>query len=66
MTEFIDNTGKPVPLKDFEEALGVVTKFMAIQELMKLPPELAVQMVNIRRCLLQGALLTARTEGSTP
>jgi hypothetical protein len=47
-----DLTGKPVTASDVDEAIAVVTK-MAKTHLTQLPPELAVQLMNIRRCLLE-------------
>jgi hypothetical protein len=58
--EFEDRTGKPITSAEFEDAIGVVTKF--VPQMMSLPPELAVQMMNIRRCLQQGLLLTKAAE----
>jgi hypothetical protein len=54
-----DRTGTVVQVREYEEAIGVVTRYCVLTELTKLPPELAVQMMNIRRCLLQGHALTA-------
>jgi len=48
--EFIDNTGKPVSASDIREALDVINKYLIIG-MTKLPPELAVQLPNISRCL---------------
>ena len=48
--EITDVTGKPVSRRDVEEAEQVVRKFM-VNGIMKLPPELAVQIPNILRCL---------------
>lgn len=47
-----DLTGKLVTKEDINEILTVVTKYMVIG-MLKLPPELAVQLPNIRRCLLE-------------
>jgi hypothetical protein len=46
----VDLTGTPVTKTDIEEALTIVRKYMVIG-IMKLPPELAVQLPNIKRCL---------------
>ena len=49
----IDMTGRPPSADDVNEALAVVTKFMAPPKILDLPPELAVQLMNIRRCLVR-------------
>lgn len=49
-----DITGKPIPLGDIDDAIDVITKLMGNVRLsMTLPPELAVNALNIRRCLLE-------------
>lgn len=50
MPEFIDEAGKPVSQHDVDEAIRVVSKQLVVG-LLKLPPELAVQLPNILRCL---------------
>ena len=47
--EFTENKGPPTP-EDAQEAIDVVGKYL-ITGITKLPPELAVQMGNILRCL---------------
>lgn len=55
-----DRTGLPIEAKEYEEALAVVTRMLP--RMMLLPPELAVQLLNIKRCLEQGLVLTIRAE----
>jgi hypothetical protein len=55
-----DRTGMPVPVEDFSEAIEVVTKYML--RIAQVPPELAVQLGNVKRCLEQGRLLTIVVE----
>lgn len=57
-----DRTGLPCTLAEYEEAIACVSKFAMGPELMKLPPELAVQLLNIRRCLVQGHALVEAVE----
>jgi hypothetical protein len=45
-----DLTGKPVSKQDVVEAREVVTKYMVLG-MTRLPPEFAVQLPNILRCL---------------
>jgi len=47
-----DLTGQPVSRREVQEAIEVVQKWMVLG-MMKLPPELAVQLPNIRRCLIE-------------
>jgi hypothetical protein len=54
---FVDNTGKPVSRRDIEDAIGAVRTAMA-KHFVTLPPELAVQLPNIHRCL--GELLRTK------
>jgi hypothetical protein len=55
-----DRTGLPIETREYEEAIGVITRMLP--RMMALPPELAVQLLNIKRCLEQGMVLTARAE----
>jgi hypothetical protein len=48
--EMHDKSGQPPSIADVREAKQVVVKH-AIVGIAKLPPELAVQMMNILRCL---------------
>lgn len=48
--EIEDRTGSLPSSNDVNEAIAVISKFVTIG-MMKLPPELAVQMPNILRCL---------------
>jgi hypothetical protein len=45
-----DRTGKPVRKEEVDEALAVVRKFI-VSGLTTFPPEFAVQLPNIMRCL---------------
>jgi hypothetical protein len=47
---FEDKTGTPPSQRDIDEAIQVVKK-MIITSVMKLPPELAINLPNILRCL---------------
>ena len=47
---FNDITGQPVSERDIQEAIDAVRKAMTV-DILKLPPELGVQMANIHRCL---------------
>jgi hypothetical protein len=62
---FEDKTGQPVSDQDIDEAIAVVTRAMVLSVL-KLPPELAVQMPNIHRCLkrAEGASYAQRSRGA--
>jgi hypothetical protein len=57
-----DLTGKDPSAKDVREAEAVVIKF--ILQITKLPPELAVQMPNILRCLRHYEFLRTKEGGS--
>jgi len=49
-----DMTGRLIPLVDIDDAIGAITQLMGnVSLLMTLPPELAVNAGNIRRCLLE-------------
>ena len=50
--DFTDKTGDRLEKKDFDEANTVVTAM--VPHMLTLPPELGVQLMNIRRCLIQG------------
>jgi len=50
--DFEDRSGQPPSALEIDEAVAVVQKWMVIG-MMQLPPELAVQLPNIRRCLLE-------------
>lgn len=52
--ESIDRTGEFPTREEVEEAREVVKKYLIIG-MLKLPPELAVQMPNIHRCLALAA-----------
>lgn len=45
-----DLTGKPVSKQDIDEALIVVQKYL-VKGMTTFPPEFAVQLPNIMRCL---------------
>lgn len=53
-----DQTGLLVTLENFDEAIKTVSNQLIGASLLKLPPELAVGMGNILRCLGQGQMLT--------
>lgn len=53
-----DRTGEPERPADYDESIRIVTKFLMSPEMMKLPPELSVNLPMIRRCLTQGLALT--------
>ncbi|KKN81363.1 hypothetical protein LCGC14_0319760 [marine sediment metagenome] len=48
--EMEDATGKPSTIEDIERAATVVRKSI-ITAMMKLPPELAIELTTILRCL---------------
>lgn len=48
--EFIDKTGQPKTEDDLKEALKAVENVM-LKDILKVPPELAVQMLTIRQAL---------------
>lgn len=49
-----DLTGEPPSNRDIEEALQVITRLMVdIKMIATLPPQILVQVPNIRRCLLE-------------
>lgn len=50
--EEIDMTGKPPSVEDIDEAIKAATKLMHPALMMKIPPEIAVNAGNIRRCLI--------------
>ena len=50
--EDIDMTGKPPTLRDIDDAIDAASKLMSPTLIMKLPPMIAVNAGNIRRCLL--------------
>lgn len=58
--EFVDNTGKPLTPRDFEECIDTVTRSMGLpmMKIAAICPELAVLLPSIRRCLVQGQKLT--------
>jgi hypothetical protein len=56
-----DQTGMPVPVAEYDEALAVTRKYL-VRLMTTLPPEFAVQIPNIIRCLEQGRALTAVVE----
>jgi hypothetical protein len=47
-----DLTGKPVSLEHIDEALKVIQRHMVIS-ILNLPPDLAVHLPNIHRCLVE-------------
>lgn len=47
-----DMTGQPPSKQDIEDAIQAATKLMSPALLMKIPPEIAVNAGNIRRCLM--------------
>lgn len=59
--EFEDRTGMPESVRDYQECIDAVTRLVG-PAVMKLPPELAVFMPQIRRCLIQGQKLTEHLE----
>lgn len=58
--EIIDKTGETESLQTIDEAIAVVSKHQVVS-MLKLPPDLAVMMPSIRRCLIE--LRTIRSSG---
>ena len=56
-----DLTGTPPSLQDIAEAQGVVARALLLY-LLKVPPELAVQLPNILRCLEELVVLRKKGE----
>lgn len=50
--EDTDLTGKPPSARDIEDAITAATQLMSPSLMMKLPPMVAVNATNIRRCLI--------------
>lgn len=50
--EFINKTGDAVSIEDIDGAIAVVRRSL-VQNILSLPPGLAVEMTNILRCLQQ-------------
>lgn len=61
--EMEDRTGKPLDVREYQECIEAITRMMG-PAMMKLPPELAVMVPQIRRCLVQGQKLTELFERS--
>ena len=51
--EIKDLTGEPETRNVVDDAIAVVTKHLRPTLMFKLPPDLAVQLPAIRRCLLE-------------
>ncbi len=49
MSEMIDKTGEPSTTQDIEDAISASKKLLG--QIMKLPPEIAVHLPVIHRCL---------------
>lgn len=49
-TEFVDKSGQPPSDQDIDEAIQAV-RASFVKHIAKIPPELAVQLPNISRCL---------------
>ena len=62
---FIDMTGTPPSERDVDEATKVVKK-MIITQMMNLPPELAINLPNILRCLQRLKEIEPTFTSSTP
>ena len=58
-----DLTGRAPSARDIEDAIAAATKLLEPSLMMKVPPEIAVNAGNIRRCLLH---LRKLTEGTKP
>ena len=50
--EFIDKTGQPMSEEELKEALKAVENVI-VRDIMKIPPELSVQLTTIRHALLE-------------
>jgi hypothetical protein len=61
--EFQDVSGRPPTLEEVQSAKRVVTKLLVVG-ILKLPPELAVELPNVRRCLelLEALMVHARNK----
>lgn len=59
--DIVDRTGTPVSLADYDEVIGVVRKFI-VTGIIRFPPEFAVQLPSILRCLEQERALTGVVE----
>lgn len=62
--ELEDRTGTPEDMREYQQCIDAVTRLMMGPGLMTLPPELAVLVPQIRRCLIQGQKLTEHLERS--
>jgi hypothetical protein len=47
-----DKTGQPPSLRDVDDAISAIRHLLKVDIIMKVPPELAVNGGNIRRCLM--------------
>ena len=47
-----DMTSKPPSKQDVDEAIAAITKLAHPAWMLKIPPEVAVNTMNIRRCLI--------------
>ncbi len=48
--EFIDQTGQPPSVEDIDRAIAAVSNAL-VRDIVKLPPQLAVELPNTLRCL---------------
>ncbi len=47
----VDMTGEPPSKQDIEDAIAAITKLAHPKFMTTIPPEVAVNVMNIRRCL---------------